>query len=100
MFTPAIRRRLVDVGFAILIAGALFHFGHSAVQGQSGLFVNLAVENESRRLTAELNELKAERDRLENLTKRLSLSYLDLDLLDERARDILGYVRLDEVVVH
>ena len=100
MFTPAMRRRLVDIGFAILIAGALFHFGHSAVQGQSGLFVNLAIENETKRLRAELNALQNERERFENLTKRLSHAYLDLDLLDERARDVLGYIRSDEVVVH
>ena len=100
MFTPAIQRRFVDVGFAIIIAGALFHFGHSAVQGQSGLFVNLAVDNETKRLTAELDNLKAERKRMENLTKRLSHAYLDLDLLDERARDILGFVRADEVDFH
>ena len=36
---------------------------------------------------------------MENLTRRLSDSYLDLDLLDERARDVLGYVRADEIVI-
>jgi cell division protein FtsB len=99
MITPAFQRRLVDVGFAILIAGALFHFGHSAVQGQSGLFVNLAVETETKRLASQRDDLSAERAELENLTKRLSANYLDLDLLDERARDVLGYVRPDEVVL-
>ena len=32
-------------------------------------------------------------------TRRLSDEYLDLDLLDERAREILGYVRADEVIL-
>ena len=99
MITPAFQRRLVDVGFAILIAGALFLFGHSAVQGQSGLFVNLAVETETKRLASQRDALSAERAELENLTKRLSTNYLDLDLLDERARDVLGYLRPDEVVL-
>jgi cell division protein FtsB len=36
---------------------------------------------------------------MENLTTRLSDDYLDLDLLSERARDILGYVRADEIVI-
>ncbi len=99
MLTPAVQRRLVDIGFAVLIAGALFHLGHSAVQGQSGLFVNIAVETETKRLTTRRDGLRAERARLENLTRRLSTGYLDLDLLDERARDVLGYVRPDEVVL-
>ena len=36
---------------------------------------------------------------LKNLTHRLSDSYLDLDLLDEEVRDVLGYVRADEIVI-
>jgi cell division protein FtsB len=36
---------------------------------------------------------------MENLTRRLSDQYLDLDLLDERARNVLGYIRSDEIVV-
>ena len=36
---------------------------------------------------------------IENLTRRLSDDYLDLDLLDERARDVLGLLRADEIVI-
>lgn len=36
---------------------------------------------------------------MENLTKRLSDEYLDLDLLDEQARDVLGLLRGDEIVI-
>ncbi|MEM7270124.1 MAG: septum formation initiator family protein [Pseudomonadota bacterium] len=91
--------RAMDVLFAIGFAAALFHFGNLAVQGETGLVTNYKVESQKRRLTQELDALRTERAELENLTKRLSDSYLDLDLLDERARDVLGYVRPDEVVV-
>jgi cell division protein FtsB len=36
---------------------------------------------------------------MENLTKRMSDEFLDLDLLDQQARDILGYVRGNEIVI-
>lgn len=36
---------------------------------------------------------------MRNLTHRLSDEYLDIDLLDERARDVLGLVRADEVII-
>ena len=36
---------------------------------------------------------------MEILTRRLSDDFLDLDLLDEQARDVLGYVRADEVIL-
>jgi len=34
-----------------------------------------------------------------NLTRRLSDTYLDLDLLDQHARSILGMIRADEIVI-
>ena len=43
--------------------------------------------------------VRAEVARMENLTKRLSDDYLDVDLLDEQARSILGVIRADEIVI-
>ncbi len=99
MITQAFQKRAIDVGFAILVAGAVAYFGVRTVQGESGFFAKLAIETEERRLKAELAAVTAERAALENITRRLSDEYLDLDLLDERARDILGYARSDEVVI-
>jgi cell division protein FtsB len=36
---------------------------------------------------------------VENRTRRLSDTFLDLDLLDEQARERLGYLRPDEIVL-
>jgi cell division protein FtsB len=43
--------------------------------------------------------LESEVNKMRNLTLRMSDEYLDLDLLDEQARDILGQIRSDEVIV-
>ncbi|MHA6325566.1 FtsB family cell division protein [Roseivivax sp. CAU 1753] len=84
--------------FALLISvGAYFTF--AAVQGDYGLFRRAEIQVEADALRAELATLEAEVARMENLTLRLSDDYLDLDLLDERARDVLGLLRHDEVVV-
>jgi len=40
-----------------------------------------------------------ELSQLQNKTTRLSDDYLDLDLLDERARDVLGLTRPDDVII-
>jgi cell division protein FtsB len=77
--------------------GAYFIF--AAVQGDYGVFRRAEIMVETRTLDAELQELKIELARMENLTRRLSDTYLDLDLLDERARDMLGMIRTDEIVV-
>lgn len=77
--------------------GAYFIF--AAVQGDYGVFRRAEIVVETRDLEAELQDLRIEVARMENLTRRLSDTYLDLDLLDERARDMLGMVRTDEIVV-
>ncbi len=77
--------------------GAYFIF--AAVQGDYGVFRRAEIMVETRTLDAELQELKIELARMENLTRRLSDTYLDLDLLDERARGMLGMIRTDEIVV-
>ncbi len=81
----------------LMLVGVYFTF--TAVQGNNGLFQRIQVEAERDRLTAELDRMRAQVARMEILTRRLSDEYLDLDLLDERARDVLGYVRPDEIVL-
>ncbi|WP_425038844.1 FtsB family cell division protein [Primorskyibacter sp. S187A] len=77
--------------------GAYFTF--AAVQGDYGLFRRAEILDEAARLEAERNALLGEVRRMENLTRRLSDDYLDLDLLDQQARDILGMARADEMII-
>ncbi len=81
----------------LILVGAYFTF--TAVQGNYGLFQRIQISAERDALQAELAMLEAETAEMEILTRRLSDDYLDLDLLDEQARDMLGYVRADEVVL-
>ena len=83
----------------VLLTGVIAIFAHSGLQGDHGLAAYREAEAEERRLRIELAELRAERDALANKVLRLSDRYLDLDLLDERARAVLGLVRADELVV-
>ena len=85
--------------FAISFALSLY-FAFAAVQGDFGLFRRAEIVAESQDLRVQLAKVRADVARMENLTKRLSDDYLDLDLLDERARSVLGMVRTDEIVIH
>ncbi|WP_121630114.1 FtsB family cell division protein [Tropicibacter alexandrii] len=76
------------------------YFTFAAVQGDFGLFRRAEIMVESRKLTAELDTLRAEVGRMENLTTRLSNEFLDTDLLDQQVRDVLGLIRTDEIVVN
>jgi cell division protein FtsB len=69
------------------------YFTFAAVQGDYGLFRRIEIEAETRLLEAERADLLAEVARMRNLTRRMSDDYLDLDLLDEQARRVLGWIR-------
>lgn len=75
------------------------YFTFAAVQGDFGLFRRAEIEADERALNLQLTALRSEVSRMENLTLRLSDGYLDLDLLDQQARDILGMLRADEIVI-
>ena len=84
--------------FAIALMLGLY-FTFAAVQGDYGLFRRAEILSDAKKLEAELSLLKNEVDKMSNLTLRMSDEYLDLDLLDEQARDILGQIRSDEVII-
>ncbi|MEM9438439.1 MAG: septum formation initiator family protein [Pseudomonadota bacterium] len=75
------------------------YFTFAAVQGDFGLFKRAEIDAEASILAEQYETLAAEIAVLENKTHRLSDEFLDLDLLDEQARDVLGLIRTDEIVV-
>ncbi len=85
--------------FVMLSLGLSTYFTFAAVQGDFGLFRRAEINAEADMLRKQLAEVQAEVQRMENLTERLSDDYLDLDLLDEQARRVLGMIRADEIVI-
>lgn len=82
------------------LAGALAtYFTFASVQGDHGVFSRVQINADVAALTRERDALAAEVGAMENRTRRLSDQFLDLDLLDEQARDVLGYIRADEIVI-
>ncbi|MEL6959573.1 MAG: septum formation initiator family protein [Pseudomonadota bacterium] len=97
----AVSRR-TPIGVLLYFTGALLlglYFMFAAIQGDYGIFKRAEIDAEARAMQAELELLRADVARMENLTRRLSDTFLDLDLLDEQARDVLGMVRADEIVI-
>ncbi|MFT5785995.1 MAG: cell division protein FtsB [Candidatus Azotimanducaceae bacterium] len=84
--------------FAVAFALCVY-FTFAAVQGDYGLFRRVEITAEAEELQLQLVRVQANVALMENLTHRLSDDYLDLDLLDEQARSVLGMVRADEIVI-
>lgn len=86
---------------ALSTAGALVvtYFAYGAVQGDRGILAYFALSQEISRAQTTYDELRDTRVALERRVKRLHPDSLDLDLLEERARAVLDYVRDDDFVV-
>ncbi len=87
---------VIYYGLAFTLAS---YFTFAAVQGDYGVFRRVQIDAEARALAEERDRLAAELSTIQNRTLRLSDEFLDLDLLDEQAREVLGLIRVDELVV-
>lgn len=85
--------------FFTLALGLATYFTFAAVQGNFGLFRRAEIIAEADAMRLQLEQVKADVARMDNLTRRLSDDFLDIDLLDEQARSVLGMIRADEIVI-
>lgn len=92
-------RGLGGLVYLVLAFGLGVYFTFAAVQGDYGMFARVAINAEAATLTEERDRLSAELAKMQNLTHRLSDEFLDLDLLDQQTRDVLGYMRSDEIAI-
>jgi cell division protein FtsB len=81
----------------ILMVG---YFGLSFVQGDRGLLAWIRLSDEIALVQADLANLMVHRTRMERRIQLLRPNGLDLDMLDERARALLGFAHNDEVVIY
>lgn len=88
----------IAIYFSFILALGMY-FTFASVQGDFGLFRRVQIDAEAKALTAERDQLVREVASIRNKARRLSDEYLDLDLLDEQARDVLGLLRSDEIVI-
>ena len=75
------------------------YFTYSAVKGPYGLYEKGRIEAERVLLEKELASLVGDRRAADNRARRMSDEFLDLDLLDEQLRRIIGMARADEIII-
>ena len=96
--TPS-RISLGGILYLVLVFTLGGYFTFAAVQGDYGVLRRVQINAEADALRVERDRLAQELTQLTNLTRRLSDDFLDIDLLDQQARDVLGYMRADEIVI-
>jgi cell division protein FtsB len=88
------RRRTILTVLGLYSCAALFigYFGVNAFTGAHGLRAQADLDHELAVMQKELTHLKAERTVWERRVSLLRADRIDPDMLDERARALLGYV--------
>lgn len=90
----------IKTNWPILAMGAgILYLASSAVTGDQGLAKWSELQRRELALQSELEVATQERELLEHRATKLKSAQLDLDLVDERARELLGYARPDEVIL-
>ena len=91
----SISRSLVTM----LCFGLFLYFGYHLVHGDRGYFARKGLEKKLETAEHKRAQKTADRENLENRVRLMRPESLDLDLLDERARVVLGYMKPDERVI-
>jgi cell division protein FtsB len=88
-------KRVSGSMFLVLV---MFYLGFHAVSGERGVFALFKETRKLEMLQSELAEVKMKHATIEHKVHLLSDGSLDLDLLDEQVRRVLGMASKDEVV--
>lgn len=83
----------------LLVVVAIFYLSYHALHGERGLYALFREQHERTQLQEHLAKTKAKRESMELRVSHLRDGSLDLDLLDEQMRRMLGVMKPGEVVV-
>ncbi|MBQ4874595.1 MAG: septum formation initiator family protein [Rickettsiaceae bacterium H1] len=83
-----------------LIIATVAYFSIEVLMGPKGLVNLIRLNKEVSSSSLELSELVAYKNKIEKKIKGLNEKSLDLDLLDEHVRRVLGYADRNEIVIY
>jgi cell division protein FtsB len=83
----------------MLLVLLAFYFGYHALHGERGLYALVKEQRQLAAVNEELKQTRAERERVELRVSHLRDNSLDLDLLDEQMRRMLGVMKPGEVIL-
>ena len=83
------------IGFALIL-----YFTFFTIFGQKGLIELSRIKKKVENKEITKQELQSKMQATKNMVEGMSLNSLDIDLLDEESRKVLGYVGKNEVVIY
>ena len=89
---------LINLFLFVCLLFFLLYFSYVAIYGNNGLKTYIDLEFEIIELNNNFKSLEKVMHELELKTSKLS-NNLDLDLLDQQSRSVLGLIRNDEIMI-
>lgn len=91
--------QLSRVRTPLLVALGVTYLGFHVMNGERGVYALFKETQRQSMLHSQWAEISAEREKLELKVSHMRISSLDLDLLDEQLRRMLGMVGEEERVI-
>ena len=89
----------MQVSLWVLIAVLIGYFGYHGIHGERGLRAHRSFEAEIASLNAELQRLETKRTALDARVARFEPASVDRDLLDQEARNSLGWLHPNDRIL-
>ncbi len=84
---------------SLACAGIICYFGYHMISGGRGILAFFKLSSQISSTQSELELVRMERLDLEHNANLLKSESLDLDLLEEQAKKILGFAKPQEIVI-
>lgn len=91
--------RLRNIVFPVVIVTMMIYFTYHIFQGQRGVLSWIRLDKKLKEQESILDKLTQEKEALEREAYLLRPDSLDVDLLEEKSRQLLNFAHSDEVVV-
>ena len=91
--------KIIEITLSAVCFILCFYFIIASFNGEFGVSAKYELLAREKALTKELNLLIEETEAKKNKIRRLSDTSLDLELLDQQARKILGMIGEEELIV-
>jgi len=91
--------RLRNIFFPVVIVAMMIYFTYHIFQGDRGVLAWIRLDKKLQEQEATLSSLLQEKEYLEREAYLLRPDSLDVDLLEEKSRQLLNFAHADEVVV-
>ena len=91
--------KILEITLSAVCLILCFYFIVASIKGEFGVFTKYQLLAKEKALIKELKLVNEKTKVVRNKIKRLSDASLDLELLDQQARKILGLIGEDELIV-